>query len=197
MSILARNTCAPSANSPERIRANRSKFSVMFRSDRGSALRVESECLEWPGFLPHLDYRHRLFHGLSVLLPTRTADRSNRRRGSGNGRCNRIQASGRRLEWPGRILDFLCPDSCRQNEGNRTRRSHRQCRSSGTLILRGRCAGSHLVRGEAGDDGARIFPVSNVGPDNLVYKTGSWRIGVDHGRKSISYGASSLQTVEV
>ena len=50
---------------------------------------------------------------------------------------------------------------------------------------------------EAGDDCARIFPVSDVGSDNLVYKIGGWRIGIDHGEKSISYGASSLQPVEV
>ena len=51
--------------------------------------------------------------------------------------------------------------------------------------------------GEAGDDRARIFPVSNVGLDNLVYKTCGWRIGVDHGKNSISYGVSSLQPAEV
>ena len=34
--------------------------------------------------------------------------------------------------------------------------------------------------GEAGDDCARIFPVSDVGSDNLVYKIDGWRIGIDH-----------------
>jgi hypothetical protein len=30
-----------------------------------------------------------------------------------------------------------------------------------------------------------------------VYKIGGWRIGIDHGGRSISYGASSLQPAEL
>ena len=151
MSIFARSTCAPSGNSPARIRANRSRFSSTVRERYGLSL---PGSVSVPRYCADLVGRQAVDVRLPVLdqdaRRTRTAARSSRRRSSSrSSQSNPSQrtssliastystsslvglvSSKRRLQVP--------PNSCARR------------RSSGRSTWRGRCAGSRSARGETG-----------------------------------------------
>ena len=149
MSILARSTCAPSGNSPARIRRSRSRFSSTERSriragraghrDRAAALADLLLALRIDVRLARLDQRlGDLVQPLEVV--------------AGEALLVPLEAEPADV-----VLDGLdVPDVLGGRVGvvepqvAAARELARRCRSSGRWTWRGRCAGSRSARAETG-----------------------------------------------